>query len=391
MKQTLHTAILIFALILTGVAAQAQKSIPNAYIVTAASDTLRGQLIRESATKTVTSIQFGEPGNFRTYQAADIKGYGVEDSIRFESKEVTVGSADKTVFLRLVVDGPVKLYSGSGIEEGVEFYLQKPNSPVIQLYKAYYKGTVSSVASDCDILQSSYQGSLNNLPRYTALSLADFVQKYSACKYIGQESKVYLNQSKISISYGFRALLSSSNLQLDSDLSDVSDSFNRDNKLFGGIFLNIHMAGKRLSVQPEILYTQYNFESVYEYQHPIALDYKNTFTYKTTQLQVPLLLKYTFRANRIQPIVNAGPSISFLLSNNIKKTTTYETGQVNAKDYNDANRSVGYLGGAGLQYSLSDKKALILELRYSKDFYNNENDDMRAIISNYQVSAAITL
>ncbi|MFD2514030.1 porin family protein [Pontibacter locisalis] len=373
----------------------AQSNTTPAYLVTAKSDTLQGVLLKEKSMS--ESINFKQNGSehFQRYSAKDVLTYSTSDSIFYESKKVTAGKADKIVFLRVVVDGPVKLYSGNGIEEGVEFYLQKPNSPVIQLYQPYYKGTVASFASDCETLQASSK----NLPRYTASSLADFVRKYSACKYDDQESRVYLNHSKIGVLFGIRAAVLSSSFRFDSNLPETSDDFERGNKLSGGIFLNIHMADKKWSVQPEVSYAQHSFESVYKYQHPFAVDYTNTFTYNITQLQVPLLLKYTFGENRIRPFVNAGPNINFLISNDIKRITTYETGQVLTKSYGDANRSVGYLGGAGIQYTLSGRRTLLLELRFSRDIYNNdnsrdihnENDDLRAVISAYQLSAAIIL
>ncbi|GAB3203107.1 outer membrane protein W [Pontibacter aydingkolensis] len=387
MKQTLQAAFLLFVFILTSSAVQAQSNTTPAYLITAKSDTLQGILLKEKNMS--ESINFKQTGSedFQRYPAKDIRGYSTSNSIFYESKEVKVGKEDRVVLLRVIVDGPVKLYSGSGLIDGVEFYIQKPDSPVTQLYQGYYKGTISSVTSDCD----AFQVSSENLPKYTATSLSDYVRKYSACKYSGNESKVYLNHSRVGVSYGIRAAMLTSSLQFDSKLSETSDDFNTNNNLSAGIFLNFHMAGNKWSIQPEISYTQYSFESVYEYQHPVAIDYTNTFTYKTTQLQVPLLLKYTFGENRMRPFVNAGPSINFLISNDIQRTTTNEIGQTWTKSYDDANRSVGYLGGAGLQYTLNDKRAVLLELRYSRDIYNNEIYNMRAVISGYHLSAAITL
>lgn len=389
-SKLIRTTLLVISFLLS-LGGYAQTKTYPGLIITAQSDTLHGTLLQEK--NQTESIKFRKKGGntFDLFLAKDITRYIVNDSLIFDAKEVTVKDTDKTVFLRVIVDGPVKLYSGKGLEEGVDFYIQKPDAPLLQLYRAYYKGTLASNYKDCSSLQVSDTQVTKNLPPYSASGLASFVEKYTACIYPEQPSATYLNDTKLAVTYGVRAGAQSSGLRLDSDMSSLDANQDRNYSLTAGLFLNLSIDGSRFSLQPEINYNTGTYISSYEYKHPLAIDYTKTFSYDLTFFQVPVLLKYTFNDARLRPFLSAGPAISFILSSDVKMTTDYETDQSDVMYFSGPNRAVGYFAGAGIAYPITKRKSFILELRYNKETTNNNTDDMKAVIDRYQLSAAITL
>ncbi|WP_242926251.1 porin family protein [Pontibacter vulgaris] len=358
------------------------------YIITMEADTVRGILQTSKAQQ--SSIKFKPEGGqvFTEYTARQIKGYGIENVV-FKSRGVLIDNKEQIVFLRVIADGPTTLYGALNPIANATYFIQKPESPVMPLFRDYYKGTLAATLNNCASLKIAADG--RNLPAYTATALSEFVAKYNSCTYPGQTTNINLAHNRINVGYGARAGFISSRLTLESSLPEDVYTFEPDNKLMAGLFMNISMEGKRLSIQPEVSFVKHSFVSYYNYEHPHAMDYELKYTYTATYLQAPLLLKYTFGNARVKPFLNAGPSISFILSNDASQTITYETGQATHTTYTKDNRVVGYLGGAGINFEIINKRQLFMEARYSRDLSNNNTENRRSVINSLQLSAGIIL
>ena len=85
----IYCCCLLLALV-TASATFAQDKGPEAYIVTAANDTIKGTLKKQPEKEKLRSIRFKAAGSsdFTSYSAAQIKGYGAGDSLQFMAREV---------------------------------------------------------------------------------------------------------------------------------------------------------------------------------------------------------------------------------------------------------------------------------------------------------------
>jgi hypothetical protein len=151
------------------------------------------------------------------------------------------------------------------------------------------------------------------------------------------------------------------------------------------LFANIPVS-KALSFQPELHYLPKG--QVYERSFN-DISRGQSFNYKTTQtinfIEVPLLMKYTFRKKGFKPFLIAGGSVGYALSqkfsgnilfndidyrNGISKEISGETVWDNdfGNDKSKDNRTdLSVVFGIGVQKSFG-KKTLILDLRYNQDF-----------------------
>lgn len=349
---------LILSLLLAFVslpAVKAQKLQP-AYLVTSSSDTLRGEILKENTTRMLRAVQFRHQGIDQSYSSTAIKGYGLGDSLRFEAREVMVDGKAQTVFLQVLVDGPTKLYSAQGFHPSYQYFLQKQQEAVVPLHKSYYAGTLSALLKDCASLSTTKY-------KYNSSSLANLVQNYNNCQYAGQQSDILYKQPKFDTQWGIRmgASASKPNYPFETGIHANHD-FDWLTGITGGIFFNFGFKGKRLSLQPELLYTSRKAKSVYENNQPYAWYYESVMELEAHYLQLPVLLKYRFRTKGWQPYLNAGLSYGLALSKDFKNTLTYETGYTQITEIMLEKYSMGYLAGAGIQL-----KAFSLDMRYNRE------------------------
>ncbi|MEJ8802624.1 porin family protein [Pontibacter sp. H249] len=384
MKQTLQGAILMLLCLFTSSAAQAQKTTPNAYLITSSSDTLRGQLVKENSSKMLYAIQFGEAGNYKTYQAADINGYGIGDSIRYETKDVLVDGKSYTVFLQLLVDGPAKLYYTQRLHPSYNFFLQKEQGHVVPLNRSYYTGTLSSILSDCEIINVQKH-------KYTALSLSNLVHAYNNCFTGAQQGKVLHKSNKLTIFWGVRVGASAFHLSYQSEAgSPDHHTFGSTTEPVAGIFANIG-AGKQFSVQPELTYTSRRAESTYTHTRNTTVVYNSHIKLDAHYLQLPVLLKYKFGSAKLQPYFNAGPALGLALSKDFTNTVTYQDGSTHVKSMALDNYTLGLVAGAGVQTQLTKRNALSVELRFVRDLANSNHIYKKIHFDSWQLTAGITL
>jgi hypothetical protein len=124
MRPALFTLLLF---VVAGAAAHAQVHTPFApgYVVTAAGDTLRGELAREPDLLATQRARFrpGPEAEAATYAPADLLAYGFDDGRAFERASVAPaqGLGEETLFLRLLVRGGVSLYTYAlDVREGLD-------------------------------------------------------------------------------------------------------------------------------------------------------------------------------------------------------------------------------------------------------------------------------
>ncbi|MBD1397407.1 PorT family protein [Pontibacter sp. JH31] len=370
MKLTLYIILGLLLTLVSLTTVKAQKLQP-AYLVTGSSDTLRGEVLLNSAAKMLYEIQFKQQGNTaKTYNAADIKGYGLDDSLRFESREVMVDEKTRTIFLKVVVDGPAKLYYAQNFHPSYEYFLQKQQQAVVPLHKNYYAGTLAAMLQECDALK-------NHRYRYSLTGLAKLVHTYNQCSHAEQKSIILHKQSRLETRWGLRVGASAfkPNYHFETGIHSNHD-FDWATGITGGIFFNFGFQGKKFSLQPELLYTSRRAKSFYEHNQPHDWYYKSTMELDAHYLQLPVLLKYRFRTEGWQPYLNAGLSYGLALSKNFRNTVTYETGYTHITEITLEKYAIGYLAGAGVQ-----RNALSADIRFNREIsvsdYGYGNKDLQ--------------
>ncbi len=136
-------------------------------------------------------------------------------------------------------------------------------------------------------------------------------------------------------------------------LNNVDDVEYRPGILIGG-FAKFNVPASPMSVQPEILYTQYGSDIE-----------DSDASFKLNYIQVPILLKFGFSAPGVTPNVYFGPYANFLLNSEVANNT----GSLNLED-NTKNSTFGIIIGAGI-----DVSKFQLGVRYSAGLTNVADDN----------------
>lgn len=151
---------------------------------------------------------------------------------------------------------------------------------------------------------------------------------------------------------------------LSNVVKDNSSSFSTDPKLGfnAAVFLEIPLA-PILSIQPEVQFSQKGYKASGSFLGS-SYEYKQT----TNFIEVPLLLK--IKPSKSFGII-AGPQFSYLLSTKTKFTNSNATYEDLVKQDND-NLRKNILGGViGVEATAGN---LVVDLRYNRDFQNNNGD-----------------
>lgn len=130
--------------ILLYVTAFAQREMRPGYIITNSLDTINGTLDYRSDAMMSSQCRFTADGtdNIAEYKPGDIYGYRFLDGKYYISREVTVDSLKKNVFLEYLVNARVSFFYFRDVD-GDHFYLQKEGNPVTELpYKEEVKWKV---------------------------------------------------------------------------------------------------------------------------------------------------------------------------------------------------------------------------------------------------------
>jgi hypothetical protein len=110
-----------------------QKDLKPGYIITNDFDTLRGYIKLKSNYENAESCEFSylESQIPKTYKPSEIRGYRIENSKYYLSRDIMIDSVKKKVFLEYLVDGIVDLYYLKGPIN--EYYFIEKDTILMQL------------------------------------------------------------------------------------------------------------------------------------------------------------------------------------------------------------------------------------------------------------------
>lgn len=137
----------------------AQKGHKPGYIITNDFDTLRGFIKLKSNFEYSESCDFslGSDQSFKGYSPGEIRGFRVENSKFYMSKNVEIDSVRKKIFLEYLVDGIVKLYYYKGAVN--EYYFIEKDTVLTRLSNERSIVTVKGKGGQGEYESSYYKNS----------------------------------------------------------------------------------------------------------------------------------------------------------------------------------------------------------------------------------------
>lgn len=347
---------LCLALCLTALPGLAQE----AYVITAPGDTLRGTLHRERAQELEFSATGGQ---FKTFSAGEVEGYGNQHGDHFVSRQLTIADTQQAAFFKVVVDGPVALYYTKGVRPEADYYLQRQQEELVPLHRQYFAGTLSSMLSDCPTIAP-------DKARYSNSSLRNLVSAYNQCRYGSEASTAYTSEhNRVWVKLGIKAGVGYTAGSAEGINNLEAYIFDRETGINAGVFAHFSKQGRGLALQPELWLLQRNTTAEQYFERPNSGSYTGTVNMNALILQLPLLLQYSFGQQKTQPYLLAGPSFSFVLSDDYSHVAVYDAVQkpLNLEMPNGSG-GLGFAAGAGLRIPVKQRQ-LLLELRYSFEHY----------------------
>ena len=355
---------LAVAFALSATAAIAQRPTKQDYVVTTVGDTLRGQILVSGNGNTVRLRQ--ADGKRIEFGPTEASSYG--DAAGVMGVAQKVGPHGAVQFVAPLVQGPVSLYGGKDSQGKRNYLLQLPDTAyLIEIRPQTAQLTFHKLLSGCETLQFGTNEAQHRYPIcYTGLSR--LVMDYNACTQPQRPSQLIKSSAGLRFTYGLKGGLNLSDFQLSPEPYPTEQK--QANGYQAGIFLRASNK-TRFSLLLEANYV--SLRSTYgpaNYPNGI-FSYTRTVSIQYTQVQLPLLVRYTFGTGPIKPFLNAGRLYAISLNN---KSTMIDRRTISpfTETYRPIDKPEGSFGwtlGAGSIIRYSSLPELSLEARYDRVQY----------------------
>ena len=298
------------------------------------------------------------------YSPYEVMEYGFKEGRVYISKEIQIADSSKRVFLERLHNDETTLYyyRGMGLKT---FFIEKDSTLFVELpkqdnAKEPYSELLLNLTDDCPNVSAACK-----LVRYNKRSLSKIITRYNKC-----ELKPFPH-----FKYGFLVGYEFSNLvPVDKQNKDLEYfEYNYDSDFSIGLFVDNPILVSDFSVYAALLFSKHG----YSYNHPSATgDFDLIMNIST--LSVPLLIRYTLPTNNLRPYLNTGPIYSYNIKNeSYLYKSTISDNIIEIKNSIEGSiiptHEFGYTMGCGLEVDLDFKRAVFLEIRYSKQFGISEN------------------
>jgi opacity protein-like surface antigen len=309
--------------------------------------------------------KFGDTHQYSPYQ---IKKYGFDNGRVYVSKDINIAdSSVKRAFLEQLVDDKTTLYYYKG-KTIKTFFIQKDSTLFIELPKHdglnkrnNFRKKLIDITSDCQNVSDAVK-----LVSYNKNSLSKLIYRYNNCEL----SPFPFPRFGLIAGYGFTKLNTSSANEI-SYLSEINYKY--DGGYILGFFFDYPILSSDFSFHPEFLYSENGFSyNLHDSNKDIDV------IINTTSLSVPLFIRYTWPSKKSRPFVELGGIYSYNMRN---EGTTYQSlieGNVitilkASKKPLISDNQAGFSLGGGVQFNLSYRNILSLEIRYINQ-YRISND-----------------
>ena len=283
-----------------------------------------------------------------------------------------VGPHGAPQFVVPLVQGPVSLYSGANSRGEGSYFLQVPDTTyLIEVKPEVAQLTFHRLLPGCATLQFGTNATQRRYPiRYSGLSR--LVMDYNACSQPQRPSQLIKGAGGARFTYGLKAGLNVSDFELSFDPTPTEQK--QATGYQAGLFLRASNK-TRFSVQLEANYTY--LRSTYG---PVTVNnfggsvLTRVVSIEYTQVQLPLLLRYTFGNGSIRPFLNAGGMFAINLSNKSVETERRSSQPpVESRQPITTPEDAGYgvTAGVGTTVRYASLPELSFEVRYDRLRYGN--------------------
>ncbi|MBF9237292.1 PorT family protein [Hymenobacter sp. BT683] len=354
--------VLFSILFLNAGAALAQNTQPD-YLVKANGDTLRGRIqLIGSGASTVRLLRAGQPAV--DINASEARSYGSAAGVGGVSKQIVAHGAPR--FLSPLVTGYMSAYTGQNDEKELRFYLQpKDSTHAVEISPVTAQLSYAQLLVDCPQFEFGSNKIQSQYP-YTATGVSALVVAYNQCRFPQQATQQIKRDMGLRTTFGLKAGVNTSDFSLASE--DYRSSHTNAIGFQAGAMLNV-ATRTNFSVQVEAVYVK--LQSLYSGDYnsynsgivPTSLTARMSFS----QVQVPLLIRYTVGHGKLRPFLNAGPSLARNFNNSSVFSVPFTLTTSREIPIELDALSIGFAGGIGLNI-----QRLSAELRYDRMIDNRE-------------------
>ena len=300
--------------------------------------------------------QINKNGDIVKFTPYEVKLYCLRSGRLYISKEIPGGDSIRRVFLEQLCQGNLNLFYYKN-EKGKTFFLEK-DSNLIELPKhtgqnRSFREQLKALTLDCPKM-----GETAKLVNYRKLSMQQFVNKINTCNrkpFRFTSYGMFFGYGKANLDVSFGA-----GVQLPFDIQPDPQSVTTI-----GLFLDFPIMVSNFSFYTNVHYFKYSV-SYYQIHDKRDID----LVVNISAFKMPLMFRYTLPCGPVRPFVNAGIVVAY---HNQAEFEFYQSlispGQVEISEpYSNYFKSLqtGYTAGAGIEYSLTYRNSVFLEVRYDK-------------------------
>jgi hypothetical protein len=346
------------------------------YIITNNSDTTRGFIKMQSNYQNSINCNFEEDKNqsFKNFSPNEIKGYRIENSKYYVSRDIVLDSIKQKKFLEYLVKGIVDLYYYKDI--GKEYYFVQKDTMLVLLSNDELIVTVKETGPGGEY-EKSY---LKNSNQYKRILQFLFKDSPEVLKEIPNTAFDYRPLIKITKDYHNSVCKNnecidftkstSKSLYLESYFGIInswmglktSKDYSHDLKPYLGLQLRLKPF-KGISRWNFLVGLNYSTNSFYgDFDNYLYLPWLETYQIfaKYSIIRVPLVLEYTLSSKKFQPFISASYNNTFLFNTEQKvmRINTFNTYEEKTyfRKY-EYGASIGF----GLRYNLNGKSYFYLK------------------------------
>jgi hypothetical protein len=402
MKQKLFVFILI--LLVSFSSLYGQKKYRPGYIITNDYDTVRGLInLRSNHQNSLTCRFRGDNDrNPVDYSPSDIKGFRIENSKFYLSKNVVIDSASKRVFLEYLVRGIVNLYYLKDLN-GEYFFVEKEGKlvpltnkeSIVTIAKSDDNTGINDHVRSYSVNSGQYKGALRYLfqespavmekipnTEFNYKALVGITKDYhnSVCKDYKCIDYFKSTRSELSIEPYTGLMASRMELRTSKDFATnlmPLAGFQLRYKSYKGFSMWSLFTG--------LSYSHNNFQGDYDNG---LFEYPTTYTLNTkySVLRLPLGIERCFTMNRIQPLLSLSYENIFILNPEYDVIRiNYMYGPSREKSY-FRKYQFGFSGGAGLKFNMKKNSFLVLKCEAE---YRIPSVNLGWILDNHRVYSVL--
>nr|NQU93511.1 PorT family protein [Bacteroidota bacterium] len=306
--------------------------------------------------------QVNNKGEITKYTPYEVKEYCLNSGKVYVSKEIQSGDSLRRVFLERLYDGDLTLFYYKN-EDGKAFFLETDSSfielPGKGVKNPSYQERLLPFTLDCPSLAKS-----TKLVNYRKFCIHQFVRKLNTC------DRKPFRFMRFGLSFGYTKAYLGDEFGVLTSLPYAMQP-NPDGSATVGLFIDFPILSGNFSFHTSLHYSRY---AISYNQHHDKRDFD--LVANISDFKMPLMIRYTFPRWPVRPFVNAGIMAVY---HSHAEFDFYQSiispGQIEIVvpySISFTGFQTGYTVGAGIEFSITYRNSMFLELRYDDLFKDDQ-------------------